>query len=381
MAAALDREALYYPYIHIRSVEWLKATLLCFPQLRRIMPSGFQVEDPPEVSAFRKINGAGGEPLLVEEYTDVESVGSPIRDAQERLLRLLQQNEQLVKEKYSLTGLEKLYAETPYAGYRLHTGKMMYELGEYLTASPLAVRTKKPGSYSEYGEKYGDWIMVNEDLGEIIMSLIAIAIAKHKGLDIVTSSGTLHHALAVLDEDEVFRRLIGDRAARVEISVGEKVDELVEVVMTSHFDLSKLTASQIGELARNGKDLRAFKAALVPLAETIPDILDAGEREKKLKWKAAEVIEEWRKYKKSLPRFALDALLDSTEVKFPEFAAAIIAGGTGLELGSGSGLAIGLLTWKGLGIWRKFKEHTSSPYSYLTRIQRAGAALVLAPPA
>jgi len=28
METALDRDALYYPYIHIRDVNWLKATLL-----------------------------------------------------------------------------------------------------------------------------------------------------------------------------------------------------------------------------------------------------------------------------------------------------------------------------------------------------------------
>jgi hypothetical protein len=50
------------------------------------------------------------------------------------------------------------------------------------------------------------------------------------------------------------------------------------------------------------------------------------EREKRLKQKAAEVIDEWKKYKKSLPRFALDALADTTEIKFPELAAAVLAG-------------------------------------------------------
>src|SRR5262249_44343854 len=155
----------------------------------------------------------------------------------------------------------------------------------------------------------------------------------------------------------------------------ETVDELAAMVMTSCFDFRKLTAAQIGELARNGKDLRHFKTALMPLAETIPDILDSREREKRLKDGAAEVIEEWRKYKRSLPKFALDAIAESTEVKYPEFAGAIVAGGTGLALASGVGLAIGLLVWKGVGIWRKFKERTSNPYNYLTRIEKAGAAL------
>ena len=33
------RAALYYPYIHIRSEHWLKATLLWVPCVKRIVPS------------------------------------------------------------------------------------------------------------------------------------------------------------------------------------------------------------------------------------------------------------------------------------------------------------------------------------------------------
>lgn len=95
--------------------------------------------------------------------------------------------------------------------------------------------------------------------------------------------------------------------------------------MTTCFDLDKLGANEIGELARNGQDLRAFKTKILPIAESIPEIQNEDEREKKLRAKTAEVIEEWKKYKKSMPRFALDALVDSTEIKFPEFATAILA--------------------------------------------------------
>jgi hypothetical protein len=41
MSAILDRDALHYPYIHIRDVNWLKGTPLCFPQVRRMVPPDF----------------------------------------------------------------------------------------------------------------------------------------------------------------------------------------------------------------------------------------------------------------------------------------------------------------------------------------------------
>ena len=42
---ALDRDALYYPFIHITDVNWLKATLLCFPGVRRMVPQSYVPTD------------------------------------------------------------------------------------------------------------------------------------------------------------------------------------------------------------------------------------------------------------------------------------------------------------------------------------------------
>jgi hypothetical protein len=45
MSDPLQRPALYYPYIHIRSEHWLKATLLCAPAVKRIVPDGYEPGD------------------------------------------------------------------------------------------------------------------------------------------------------------------------------------------------------------------------------------------------------------------------------------------------------------------------------------------------
>jgi hypothetical protein len=372
MDVAQDRNALYYPYIHIRDVNWLKATLLCFSQVRRIVPPDFHLNDLDEIRPFREIRGARGEPLLVEEFTDMQGGDSPVYRAQQRLLRTLNEHEEFVQRRYSRQAAIREFPEDPNA-FQMHTGKMLRELADYLTSKKLAWLPKTiPNTWVD-----SRWLALHPDLGEAVLSVVAIAIARAKGLDIVTNSGRVHHAIAALDEDEVLDQLLQRGEGRQQATAAELTDELAEILLTTRFDVSQLTVQQIAELIKDGKDLRAFKSALVPIAQSLPDIADPEERERRLREKAQEVMEEWGKYRKSLPRFAIDALVDATELKMPDIATALLAGATGVALVSGWGLAIGLLTWKAVGVYRKFKERESDPLRFLSSVQRAGATLVI----
>jgi hypothetical protein len=48
MPTAIERPALYYPYIHVRTEDelWLKATLLLHPSVIRMVPRDYAPEDP-----------------------------------------------------------------------------------------------------------------------------------------------------------------------------------------------------------------------------------------------------------------------------------------------------------------------------------------------
>jgi hypothetical protein len=129
--------------------------------------------------------------------------------------------------------------------------------------------------------------------------------------------------------------------------------------------------------------LRRFKNALIPIVASLPPISDVAERRKRLEAAAKDVVQEWEKYKKSLPKFALDALIETSELNWPEIAA------TGLLASQhtwwiGAGLGVGLLTHKGVKVFRDYREHTNGPYRYLSKIAKASAhtqaALSIAPP-
>jgi hypothetical protein len=59
----MANRSLYYPYIHIRDLSWLKATLLLFEQVRRMTPPGFQTDDDKMIKPFLLPHG-GRDPML-----------------------------------------------------------------------------------------------------------------------------------------------------------------------------------------------------------------------------------------------------------------------------------------------------------------------------
>jgi len=370
MDVALDRDALYYPYIHVRDANWLKATLLSFPQVRRIVPYNFQLDDLDEVKPFRNVKGARGEPLLGDEPAYLYSAFQ----AQERLLARLQGTAPEQLDRFTLANTQSDFPDNPNV-FQLHAGKMQ-PLLEFLRVRDLAWPARQRSASNP-----NEWFALHPKLGEVVMSLIAMAIANEKQLDIVTSSGRVHRALANLDEAALVNSLFGDAPGSRSITPAlDMVDELCQVVMLTAFDMSKLTALNIADLQKDGKDLRRFKSEILKIAAAIPDISDAAEREKRLALAAQEVTSEWEKYRRSLPRFAVDALLSVATWKPPELLTTALAGATSMAmLSSGTGVVIGLGIFAGFGVWRGYREKTSSPYQYLTQIHRAGALLAPKP--
>jgi hypothetical protein len=134
--------------------------------------------------------------------------------------------------------------------------------------------------------------------------------------------------------------------------------------MGTAFDVRGLTAKQIGQLLADGHDLRRFKNALVTIVAGLPAITDQDEHRKRLEAAAADVLKEWKKYKKSLPRFALDALVETAELEWPK----IVSTGGLLAVEEtrwvGTGVGVALLAHKGVKVLGDYREHRNGPYRY-----------------
>lgn len=65
----MQRIGLYYPYVHFRDEQWLKAAALYWPALARVVPTGFPVADPDVVKALRD---------ELDFVTDVDPAGAAV---------------------------------------------------------------------------------------------------------------------------------------------------------------------------------------------------------------------------------------------------------------------------------------------------------------
>lgn len=358
MTTVLERDALYYPNIEIQSANWLKSTLLCFPHVRRIVPGGYWPNDKRSIRPFCDTEGIGGLPLLINEYPN----GDASDAEQARLATKIKKYSEKFVRHFSQDATRRKYP-TNANQYRIYYLKIDYRLRECLLDLNLA------------WESEPEWYSLHPRLGRAVMATIAIAVANERGFDIVTNDDSVHRSVCTQRQSDVFDELSGFLSPEPPQASHEMVDELASVFMTTFFDVSKLSVDQIVELQRDGKDLRRFKDAILPIAQRIPDIPDLHERRRRLKQSAAEIIDEWKKYKKSLPRFAIEAIFDATEAKLPTAASTALGAATYLPFGVVVGIAVGFTSYAGCRMWQKFQKNINSPYQYLNRVHKAGATL------
>ncbi|MFN0106102.1 MAG: hypothetical protein ACKV2U_28935 [Bryobacteraceae bacterium] len=205
-------------------------------------------------------------------------------------------------------------------------------------------------------------------LGSATMSILALSIARLEGLSLVTSSGATHHELLANREEEVFEKLLNVPPAPGAATDDDvTAEELAHVVITTGFDLTRLTPAQIGELLKEGKDLRAFHSALAGFVSRIPPGLGPEERAARLKKEAQSVLDEWAKYTALLPPFAKEALVDSALDKAPDAIKEGITVGALATVASMPTLLISVGVAAGIKMFRK----RETPLRFLSRVNKA----------
>jgi hypothetical protein len=366
-AAVTDRGALYYPFIHIRDDNWLKATLLCFPFVDRMVPDTYQVNDGPAAKFFAGTQGRFGQPLLGRR-----DLADP---ATEHARSVLLEN---LKEDLAARDLAARFSRQaartgPYAN-----GENAFQIHEY----------KLGGAFINFLESHGlawdppipirdgaRWLAVHPTLGEAIMSTNAVALAQAHDLEIVTSDGAIHQSLLGTTPETVYDILVRRQVFGMPRPAAKKVNDLMRFVILSSFDLEKVSFEEIAELNLQRQDLSALKTALLSQIEDIGPMPDKEQWQHVVAQRAKDVVAEWRSRTSIVSMFThMDAkeIADEFQSTLQDVAPSVVAGGvTGALIGALPGLAVGVV-FGAVHLARKWQE-SRQPYHFLSRLARKGA--------
>jgi hypothetical protein len=354
------RHALYYPYIHIRDENWLKGAILGFQQVRRIVPEGFSIKDVSITKPYMELEGPAG-PLL--EAVSVES--SQIGETQAWLRTKISERIADLRGKYSEEETRRsLKGDSD--SFQMHAGKFIDPAFVHmLKKEHLAWHARDLSNPDSF-----NWLTMHPKFGSAMMSVLALAVARLRGLSVLTPSGRIHHELLANSEEAVFEKLVEIPHPAGSATTDATVEELSHVVITTGFDLTRLKPRDILELLKEGKDLRAFRAAVAKFAANIPKDVEGDERVRRLKQEAALILDEWNSYSRGLPKFAKDAIVDTALDKSPDklIEAGLTGAAAGAVAGSVIGAVPGLLISIAVAAGIKMFRRPDTPLKFLSKV-------------
>lgn len=351
----------------MRDEEWLKATLLCFPFVDRMVPAGYGVNDSDVAGYFATEKGRFGRPMLGRR-----DVGDPgIEHARAELLAKLE--EDLVsadlRGRFSREAARASDYENGESAFLIHEYKIGGALLKFLRKQGLAWDPPAPIR----GE--ARWWAVHPRLGEAIMSTNAVAIARLYDLEIVTSDGPIHQSLMGASAADVYDTLIREKGAASPRAETQKVNDLMRFVIISAFDVGGLTPADIAELNQNRTDLASLKAALLGEVNDLGAVPNREAWNDLLAMRARDVVEEWGSRSSPLAMLARanrNELADEFQGAIKQIVPILAAGASATALvGVLPGIAVGVVFGAGQVI-RKWNE-SRRPYRYLSTMVRKGA--------
>ncbi len=383
----MSDKALYYPYMHFRDINWLKATLLLFSEVRRMLPG---VTAPNDDETIRGFAASGLIPT-----TDIYS--ERVVHAQVGLTRrlLVDLEDSNFKERFGREATERQCKDL--YGFQIHRGKISGPLLETLGTHGLAWN---PWNYESYDESLA-YVQVHPLIGEAVMSTLAIAAATGEGLDIVgdARSGELHNCLLEKDHDQIYEALV--HPERLPPPPSATPRELFEVFVSSHCDLSDLTPEALKSLQGDREPIRKLINQMQQRCMSIPSMDQGKERDDYLKSAVSDVLTEWQADRKNMSNFwkkfwggevlnpaekfvekITEKLLSGGEAAAKGAAtsgAATLISGAGLHgiatsgfLGAAAGLVLGLVSHGAKTYYRTAESERESPYRYLTIMKDSG---------
>ncbi|MDA0267052.1 MAG: hypothetical protein O2890_07135 [Cyanobacteria bacterium] len=160
--SASDGKALYYPYIHIQNLNWLKASLFYWDEISRIIPSGYLPKDNSDV---KKVIDAG---ILFPAYPQEHHKDIAKALFMEKLLPLIKRYEE-VGEPLGI-GLNSRNKGKYVPSSLIDLRKFHHDVSQKLLELGLA----------QYSEEREGFLAVDQHLGGFYMTCLASAISEQR---------------------------------------------------------------------------------------------------------------------------------------------------------------------------------------------------------
>jgi hypothetical protein len=391
----MNQKALYYPYIHIYDVNWLKATLLLFSEVRRMLPEEFTPSDSDEVRAFAAPSSERP-PLLSPADLWTRRAQAAQQALARRLLADAMDPDFFLR--YDRAATRQALAPDD-MGFQIHQAKLAEPLKDALGSTGLAWQ---PGVSEPY-DRHAAYVELHPRIGEAVMSTLAIAAATGEGLDIVGDhrSGRLHECLLEKRADEIYDAWLHPSDLQAPPRRPD-AEDLFEFLVGLTCDVSALTPDALYALQTDRDPLRRLIERLRVIASAIP-ATDAGrDRETYFRDAVSTALQGWRADRSNMPaywrKFFGEGLADTSQQSVEKVAdnltssgekalmgggvsGATVAGigGGGVAamaaaaiVGAGVGLTIGIVFHGVRSYFRMRGADRDSPYRYLTLMERQG---------
>jgi len=285
-----ERDALYYPYIHIRDVEWLKRTLLVFPHVVRMTPESYTPRDNPFVSQLCDMQTKRG-PLLRSAQLFTPTVDRALNELQRNIETDLERQGKTFVTRYGKAAADAMKRNTYDPGFQLHPDKLQGGgFVEFLRRKQLAWNPEHPDDQQ--------YLELHPQIGQAVLSTVAVACAMDEGLEIVTDpkdedSRRLNMCLASRGSSELYNAWIhpGDSAPWAHRASPR---EILEVVAYHHCNTEKVTPERLVELADDREALARLMSALKKMAASIPQMMNEEKFRERLEGQAQDVLKRWK---------------------------------------------------------------------------------------
>src|SRR6266540_3178051 len=353
MNGTLERPALYYPYIHVRSEHWLKATLLCVPCVKRIVPDTYTPEDLPQIAPYANIVGPNGALLQA-----VPAFSPAAHAAQLRLLEKLRAHADQVQQRF-----HRDQAPTP-DEYWVHDAKFSDDLLHHLIEHQLAWRSHHAGAYGNR-----NWYALHPKLGSAVMTTLGLSIAREQQYDVVTPAGEFHEALLSTDENTLFDNLVSSTESPLSSTAPQARHDLGQLVITlTGVNLQALRPEDIPEL-QESTHLRKFQQLIRNTAQHVDRDEGPEVYQRQLVAHAEEIIESWQDARSHVGADLRATLFEQGVVAAAKAARLPFGGFQPSDLAIAGGVAVALLIRDGLAIRKR--RLNADPLQYLTQVADA----------